>query len=60
MPDSKDWKPLAGNPAYYVSRDGRIWSAVVGHLNEDPKDPRLVNLAWITRRENAIRAVLPA
>ncbi len=29
---------------------------VVGHLNENPQDPRLENLAWISRRENAQRA----
>jgi DNA-binding CsgD family transcriptional regulator len=26
---------------------------VVGHLNDDPSDPRAENLAWITRRRNA-------
>lgn len=33
-------------------RDG----LVVGHLNENPQDPRATNLAWISRRENAQRA----
>ena len=29
---------------------------IVGHLNENPQDPRASNLAWISRRENAQRA----
>lgn len=31
-------------------------SYIVGHLNENPQDPRASNLAWISRRENAQRS----
>jgi DNA-directed RNA polymerase specialized sigma24 family protein len=32
---------------------------VVGHLNENPGDPRAVNLGWVSRRDNALSAVKP-
>jgi DNA-binding CsgD family transcriptional regulator len=29
---------------------------IVGHLNENPGDPRAANLSWMSRSENAVRA----